>query len=75
MGSLVWLCIKGQRWNWWLLSGLVPLAAAGSNQLAYSYGLVTNIETAQTISVFLTQAGLMWLFLVLAWRSRAALSQ
>ena len=73
VGSLVWLCIKGQRWNCWLLSGLVPLAAAGCNQLAYSYGWVTNIETAQTISVFLTQAGLMWLFLVLAWRSRAAL--
>ncbi len=73
IGSLVWLCVKGHRWNLWLLSGLVPLAAAASSRLAYNYGWVQNIDTAQTVSVFLTQSGLMWLFLALAWRSRAAL--
>ena len=73
IGSLLWLCIKGQRWNWWLLGGLVLLAAAGCIQLAYSYGWVSHIEIAQAFSVFLTQVGLMWLFLALAWRSRAAL--
>lgn len=73
IGSLVWLCVKGHRWNLWLLSGLVPLAAAASSRLAHNYGWVQNIDTAQTVSVFLTQSGLMWLFLALAWRSRAAL--
>lgn len=73
MGSLVWLCLKGQRWNLWLLSGLLPLAAAASSRLAYNYGWVSQMDMAQTASIFLTQAGLMWLFLALAWRNRAAL--
>ncbi len=73
IGSLVWLCIKGQRWNFWLLSGLVPLAAAASSRLAYNYGWVQQVDTTQTISVFLTQAGLIWLFLALCWRSRSTL--
>jgi two-component system, sensor histidine kinase LadS len=73
IGSLVWLCLKGQRWNLWLLGGLVPLAAAASSRLAYNYGWLLQADTAQTASVFLTQAGLMWLFLALVWRSRASL--
>ena len=73
IGSLVWLCFKGQRWNWWLLSGLSPLAAAASSRLAYNYGWVSKVDTTLVASVFLTQAGLTWLFLALAWRSRSAL--
>jgi two-component system, sensor histidine kinase LadS len=73
MGSLVRLCWMGQRWNWWLLSGLVPIAGAASSRLAYNYGWFTRADAALTVSVLLTQTGLMWLFLALAWRSRAAL--
>ena len=72
-GSLLWLCATGQRWNWWLLGGLLPMCAAATTRLAYNYGWLTHIEMAQSISVFLTQAGLLWLFLALAWRGRATL--
>ena len=71
--SLLWLCLHGQRWNWWLLSGLMPIAAAAAGRLAYNFGWHSQADLAQTASVFLTEAGLMWLFLALAWRSRAAL--
>ena len=71
--SLLWLCVTGQRWNWWLLGGLLPMCAAATTRVAYNYGWLAHIELAQTISVFLTQAGLLWLFLALAWRSRATL--
>ena len=73
IGSLVWLCVMGQRWNWWLLSGLMPIAAAASSRLAYNYGWFTQADSVLTASLLLTQTGLMWLFLALAWRSRAAL--
>ena len=72
-GSLLWLCATGQRWNLWLLGGLVPVCAAAAARLAYNYGWLSHVELAQTVSVFLTQAGLLWLFLALAWRSRAML--
>ena len=72
-GSLLWLCATGQRWNWWLLAGLLPMCAAATTRVAYNYGWLTHIELAQSVSVFLTQAGLLWLFLALAWRSRATL--
>ena len=72
-GSLLWLCLTGRRWNLWLLGGLLPVCAAAATRLAYNYGWLTHVELAQTVGVFLTQAGLLWLFLALAWRSRAAL--
>lgn len=71
--SLLWLCTIGQRWNLWLLGGLAPMCAAAATRLAYNYGWLRQVEMAQTVSVFLTQAGLLWLFLALAWRSRATL--
>ena len=72
-GSLLWLCATGQRWNCWLLGGLLPMCAAATTRVAYNYGWLTHIEMAQSVSVFFTQVGLLWLFLVLAWRSRATL--
>lgn len=72
-GSLLWLCAIGQRWNLWLLGGLLPMCAAAATRLAYNYAWLSHVELAQSVSVFFTQAGLLWLFLALAWRSRANL--
>jgi two-component system, sensor histidine kinase LadS len=73
VGSLLWLSLRGMRWNLWLLAGLVPIAGSATTRLAYNYGWLAHVEFAQTASVFLTQLGLMWLFLALVWRSRDAL--
>lgn len=71
---VLWLSLRGIRGNLWLLAGLLPIAAAGASRLAYSYGWLAPIEFSLIASVFLTQAGLAWLFVALVWRSRAALS-
>lgn len=73
VGSLLWLSLRGMRWNLWLLAGLLPIAAAATTRLAYSYGWLAHIEFALVASVFLTQLGLGWLFMVLVWRGRTAL--
>jgi len=74
VASLLWLSSRGMRGNFWLLGGLLPIAAAGASRLAYSYGWSAPIELSLVASLFLTQAGLAWLFIALIWRSRAALS-
>ena len=51
----------------------MPIAAAGSTRLAYSYGWLAHVEFALAGRVFLSQAGLGCLFMALIWRSRAAL--
>ena len=73
VASLLWLGMRGMRWNLWLLAGLLPIAASGTTRLAYSYGWLAHMEFAQTASVFFTQLGLMSLFVVLVWRSRDAI--
>jgi two-component system, sensor histidine kinase LadS len=73
VASLLWLSLRGMRWNLWLLAGLIPIAGSASTRLAYTYGWLAHIEFAQTASLFLTQLGLMWLFVALVWRSRDAL--
>ena len=74
VGSLLWLSLRGMRGNLWLLAGLTPIAAAGASLLTYNYGRLAQVESTLLASVVLTQLGLAWLFLVLIWRSRAALS-
>ncbi len=71
--SLLWLSLRALRWTLWLVAGLLPIAGAGFARLAYNYGWLTHIELAQTASVFLTQFGLTWIFLALAWRNRDVL--
>lgn len=73
VSSLLWLSLRGMRGNFWLLAGLLPIAAAAASHLAYSFGWLAHIEFALVTSVFLTQIGLGWLFVALVWRSRAAL--
>jgi GGDEF domain-containing protein len=73
LGSLVWMSLRGQAWNLLLLLGTAPIGLAALARLSYNAGLVQNIEAAQAAGVLSTMVGLLWIFLVLAWRSRAAL--
>lgn len=73
LGSLVWMSLRGQAWNLLLLLGTAPIALAALARLSYNAGWVQNIEAAQVAGVLSAMFGLLWIFLVLAWRSRAAL--
>lgn len=73
LGSLSWMAFRGQDWNLLLLIGTAPIGLAALGRVLYNTGWVTNIESAQAAGVLSAMVGLMWIFLVLAWRSRAAL--
>lgn len=73
LGSLVWMSLRGQAWNRLLLLGTAPIALAALARLSYNAGWVMNIEAAQMAGVLSSMVGLLWIFFVLAWRSRAAL--
>ncbi|MEO8022878.1 7TM diverse intracellular signaling domain-containing protein [Polaromonas sp.] len=73
LGSLVWMSLRGQAWNLLLLLGIAPIALAALARLSYNAGWVMNIEAAQAAGVLSAMVGLLWIFFVLAWRSRAAL--
>lgn len=71
--SLVWMSLRGQPWNLLLLLGAAPIGLATLARLSYNTGWASNVEMAQAAGVLSAMTGLMWIFLVLAWRSRAAL--
>jgi GGDEF domain-containing protein len=73
LGSLVWISVRGQAWNLMLLLGAGPICLAALARLSYNVGWMFNVESAQAAGVISAMAGLLWVFLVLAWRSRAAL--
>jgi GGDEF domain-containing protein len=73
MGSLIWMSLRGQPWNLLLLLGAAPIGVAALARLSYNAGWVLNVESAQAAGVLSAMVGLLWIFLVLAWRSRAAL--
>ena len=73
LGSLVWIAMRGQAWNLMLLLGAGPIGLAALARLSYNMGWMFNVESAQAAGVISAMAGLLWVFLVLAWRSRAAL--
>ncbi|MDB5965238.1 MAG: hypothetical protein JWQ72_1738 [Polaromonas sp.] len=73
LAALVWLGLRGRSWNLLLLAGAVPIGLGSLLRLSYNAGWVMHIEKAQTAGVFTALAGLLWIFLVLAWRSRDAL--
>lgn len=73
LGSLVWMSLRGQAWNLLLLLGTAPIGLAALARIAYNAGWFTNIEAAQAAGVLSAMVGLLWVFFVLAWRSRAAL--
>jgi len=73
LGSLAWMSVRGQAWNQLLLLGTAPIGLAALARLSYNAGWVLNIESAQAAGVLSAMVGLLWIFFVLAWRSRAAL--
>lgn len=73
LGSLIWMALRGQLWNLLLLLGTAPIALAALARVFYNVGWVMNIEVAQTAGVLSAMVGLLGIFMVLAWRSRAAL--
>lgn len=73
LASLVWISLRGQAWNLLLLLGAAPIGLAALARLTYNAGWVLNVESAQAAGVLSAMVGLLWIFGVLAWRSRAAL--
>jgi GGDEF domain-containing protein len=73
LASLVRISLRGQAWNLLLLLGAAPIGGATLARLSYNAGWVLNIESAQAAGVLSAMVGLLWIFGVLAWRSRAAL--
>ncbi|WP_168173541.1 7TM diverse intracellular signaling domain-containing protein [Polaromonas sp. A23] len=73
LGSLVWMSLRGQAWNLLLLLGTAPIGLAALARLSYNVGWVMHIEATQAAGVLSAMVGLLWIFCVLAWRSRAAL--
>ena len=71
--ALLWLSLRGMRLNLWLLAGFLPIAAAAAARLAYGFGWLAHVEFALAVSVFMTQFGLACIYVMLVWRSRAAL--
>ncbi|MDO9357465.1 MAG: 7TM diverse intracellular signaling domain-containing protein [Polaromonas sp.] len=73
LASLIWMAFRGQDWNVLLLVGTAPIGLAAIGRVFYNAGWVMNIESAQAAGVLSAMVGLLWIFFVLAWRSRAAL--
>ncbi len=69
--SLVWMTLRGNRWNVWLLVGLLPIGLAALARLAYNFGWVAQVEFAQAVGLFSAVLGLLWIFSALIWRGRA----
>jgi GGDEF domain-containing protein len=73
MASLLWMSLRGQTWNLLILLGAAPIGVAALARLSYNVGWAMNIEATQAAGVLSAMLGLLWIFCVLAWRSRAAL--
>ena len=71
--SMLWLSMRGQSGNLLLLAGTGPMALATLARLSYNIGWVVHVEAAQIAGAFSVTLGLIWIFLVLAWRNREAL--
>ena len=73
LGSLVWLVIRGNRFNTMLLLGLLPIGLAALSRVAYNLGWLAHVEFAQVVAIVSSAFGLVILFSALAWHSRSAL--
>lgn len=69
--SLLWMWLRGQSWNLFLLLGAAPIGLASLARLAYNIGWIAQVEWAQAASVLSATLGSLFIFLALAWRSRA----
>lgn len=73
VAALMWMTLRGNRFNGWLLLGLVPMSLAGLYRVIHNLGGLTHVEFAQLPGLVGTAVGLSVLLSALAWRSRATL--
>lgn len=73
LGALVWLVLRGNRLNGWLLAGLMPIGLSALSRVAYIWGWLSHMEFAQLIAAFGSALGSLILLLGLTWRGRSAL--
>lgn len=73
MGALGWLTWRGNRFNGWLLLGMMPIGLSALNRVMYNLGWLVHVEVAQMTGMLGAATGLMVLFLALIWRSRTSL--
>ncbi len=73
IGGLAWMSLRGQTQNLLLLIGLLPIGLAAMVRLTHNIGWATHVEIAEGAGIVSAELGLLWIFLVLAWRSREAL--
>lgn len=73
VGSLVWMVLRGHKGNVLLLVGLTPIGLATLARLAYNLDWVSQPEFAQAMGIFSAMLGLLWLMVVVVWRSRVSL--
>lgn len=73
IACMVWLTLRGNRFNGYLLLGLIPIGLAALNRVAYNVGWLAHVEFAQLLGSLASTLGLLILFSALGWRSRDAL--
>ena len=73
LAVLAWLSLRGTHWNARLMAGALPISTAAGLRIANSYGWLAYGDWVQAASVLLSQLGVLWLFMILVWRSRNAL--
>ena len=69
-GAMVWLTLRGNRFNGWLLLGTVPIGFAALHRIAYNVGWLQHVELAQLMGMLSSALGLLMLLASLVWRSR-----
>ncbi len=71
LGAMAWLTLRGNKFNGWLLLGLVPIGLPALSRVSYNIGWFAHIELAQLLGMLGSASGLLGLFATLFWRSRA----
>ncbi len=69
-GAMVWLTLRGNRFNGWQLLGTVPISFAALHCIAYNVGWLQHVELAQLMGMLSSALGLLMLLASLVWRSR-----
>jgi hypothetical protein len=69
-GAMVWLTLRGNRFNGWQLLGTVPIGFAALHRIAYNVGWLQHVELAQLMGMLSSALGLLMLLASLVWRSR-----
>jgi two-component system, sensor histidine kinase LadS len=70
-GSIAWIAWRSQPWLWYVAAGVAPLSLTLFTRIAYNMGWVSDIETAQIISMLVGSLGLLVIYRALVQRNRA----